>query len=147
MVILENKYSIQLLQGGPTCPSTPDDFFKIPFVMLSVAKRCSGKTCSMSQFLHHLYHMGKLDRLTLISPAYENNKHYFTGLPLDEIDDVLEPIMDSAQIVMDKLEQEGVAYDEYYAKMVKWKQLQREVKGNRSIDKINSELLLMFQTT
>jgi hypothetical protein len=57
----ESKYRVELLQDGPTCPSIPDDFFKVPFVKLSMAKRCGGKTCSMSQFLHHLHLMGKHD--------------------------------------------------------------------------------------
>ena len=141
---MESKYGVRLLQGGPISPSTPDDFFQLPFVMLSIAKRCSGKTCSMTQFLHHLNGMGKLDRLILISPTYENNKHYFQGLPLDPIDDVLEPTLGSAQIVMDKLAEEGREYDEYYEKLKKWRKLQKDLKGNKSINSIDSELLLMF---
>ena len=88
---MSSRYAVEVLPGGSDPVETPDDFFKLPFVMLSVAKRMSGKTCSMSQFLHILNKMGRLDRVILVSPTYENNKHYFKGLPLNEEEDVLEP--------------------------------------------------------
>ena len=52
---MDKKYIIELKSGGPIYEETPDDWFKIPFVMLSVAKRMSGKTCSLSQYLHILH--------------------------------------------------------------------------------------------
>jgi hypothetical protein len=140
---MEKKYECRLLQGEPVCPSTPNDWFKIPFVMLSVAKRMSGKTCSMTQFLHHLQKMGKLDRLIVISPTYANNKHYFEGLPV-AMEDVIEPNLESAQIVMDKLAEEGREYDQYYEKLKKWRQLQKYLNSDKPIHSIDPELLLMF---
>lgn len=95
---MDKKYKVSLPSGGiPEIP-TPDDFFKLPFVMLSIAKRMSGKTCSMTQFLHILNRLGKLDRVILVSPTYSNNSHYFDGLPLDVEKDVIEPTVDSAPI-------------------------------------------------
>jgi hypothetical protein len=141
---MEKKYQIELLAGGPDYIKTPDDFFKIPFVMLSVAKRMSGKTCSMSQFLHLLNKIGTLDRVILISPTYMNNAHYFKGLPLDEEHDVLEPTLDVAQRVMDILDEEALVYDEYHEKLKKWKELQKILKGRTPIDLIDENLLLFF---
>ena len=122
---METKYRVELLPGGGDPVDTPDDFFKLPFVMLSVAKRMSGKTCSMSQFLHILHRMKRLDRVILVSPTYENNKHYFKGLPLNEEEDVLEPSLESAAIIMDRVEEEARVYSEYHEQMKVWNELQR----------------------
>jgi hypothetical protein len=74
---MNKKYEIVLPSGGPIEAKTDDDFFKSSFVLLCVAKRCSGKTCSLSNFLKIMYGMGKLDRVLLISPTHANNSHYF----------------------------------------------------------------------
>jgi hypothetical protein len=124
------KYAVEVMPGGADPVDTPDDFFKLPFVMLSVAKRMSGKTCSMSQFLHLLNKMGRLDRVILVSPTYENNKHYFKGLPLDEEHDVLEPTIDSADKIMRIVEEEARAYSEFHEQMKLWREIQRLI-GNK----------------
>lgn len=141
---MDSAYRIELLSGGGDPVETPDDWFKIHFVMLSVAKRMSGKTCSMSQFLHILNRIGKLDRVILVSPTYQNNAHYFKGLPLDEKKDVLEPTIDSASIIMKTIDEEAAAYEEYHMKLRKWKELQKLLKGNTPVHAIDDELLLMF---
>lgn len=143
---MDKHYKIHLPKGGAAEIPTPDDFFKLPFVMLSVAKRMSGKTCSMTNFLHILRRMDRLDRLILVSPTYHNNKHYFEGLPLDvENGDVVEPTIDSAQIIMDKLEEEGRLYDEYFKDLDKWKMLMKMVKDrNIHINDIEDSLFYDF---
>jgi hypothetical protein len=128
---MESRYAVEVLPGGGDPVETPDDFFKLPFVMLSVAKRMSGKTCSMSQFLHILHRMKRLDRLILVSPTYENNKHYFKGLPLNEKEDVLEPTLGAADIIMNKLEEEARVYSEYHESMKLWEEINRIVGGNK----------------
>lgn len=128
---MESKYRVELLPGGGDPVETPDDFFKLPFVMLSVAKRMSGKTCSMSQFLHILHKMKRLDRVILVSPTYENNKHYFKGLPLNEEEDVLEPSLDSAAIIMERVEEEARAYSEYHEQMKVWNEIQRLLRDHK----------------
>ena len=125
---MDKRYKIDLPKGGAVEVETPPDFFRLPFVMSSIAKRMSGKTCSMSNFLQILHRMDRLDRLILVSPTYHNNQHYFAGLPLDPLLDVIEPSVDSAQIVMDKLEEEGKLYDEYIDKMKRWTELMKLVK-------------------
>lgn len=128
---MESKYAVQVLPGGGDPVETPDDFFKLPFVMLSVAKRMSGKTCSMSQFLHILHKMKRLDRVILISPTYENNKHYFKGLPLNEEEDVLEPSVSSADLIMKKVDEEARAYTEYHEQLKLWNEIQRLLANNK----------------
>lgn len=128
---MESKYAVQVLPGGGDPVETPDDFFKLPFVMLSVAKRMSGKTCSMSQFLHILHKMKRLDRVILVSPTYENNKHYFKGLPLNEEDDVLEPSVNAADIIMKKVDEEARAYMEYHEQLKLWNEIQRLLAKNK----------------
>lgn len=128
---MESKYAVQVLPGGGDPVETPDDFFKLPFVMLSVAKRMSGKTCSMSQFLHIMHKMKRLDRVILISPTYENNKHYFKGLPLNEEEDVLEPSVSSADLIMKKVDEEARAYTEYHEQLKLWNEIQRLLANNK----------------
>jgi hypothetical protein len=141
---MEDTYRIELLSGGNDPVDTPDDWFKLHFVMLSVAKRMSGKTCSMSQFLHILNRLHKLDRVIIVSPTYENNKHYFKGLPLDEKNDVLEPTLESASIIMKKIDEEAKEYELYHEKMRQWKELQKLLKSNTPVNLIDEDLLLMF---
>jgi len=129
---METKYAVQLLPGGGDPVDTPDDFFKLPFVMLSIAKRMSGKTCSMSQFLHILNRLKLLDRVILVSPTYENNKHYFKGLPLDT-KDILEPTIDASAIIMGKLEEEAKAYAEYKEQMKIWNEIQKLLGKNKGM--------------
>ena len=140
---MDKKYKITLPTGGIKDIETPDDFFKLPFVMLSIAKRMSGKTCSMSNFLHILHRMGKLDRVILVSPTYSNNSHYFDGLPLDVENDVIEPTVDAAQIIMDKMEEEGQLYDQYFEDLERWKELMKLVKYSKvNIDDIDDSLFI-----
>ena len=135
---MDKKYKIALPKGGGVEVETPPDFFRLPFVMLSIAKRMSGKTCSMSGFLHILHHMGRLDRVILVSPTFKNNQHYYAGLPLT---DVIEPTIESAQLVMDKLKEEGKLYDEYFDKMKRWTELMKLVKYSKTnIDDIDETL-------
>jgi|AntRauMFilla1563_2_1112583.scaffolds.fasta_scaffold272100_1 hypothetical protein len=54
-----------------------------------------------------------LDLSILVSSTYHNDQHYFKGLPLDVEDGVIEPTVESAQIMMDKVDNEGVLYNEY----------------------------------
>jgi hypothetical protein len=126
---MNKNYKIVLLKGGPEEVKTPDDFFRLPFVMLSIAKRVSGKTCSMSNFLHILHKMDRVDRILLISPTHSNNAHYFVGLPLNVEEDVIEPTIDSAQIIMDKLEEEGQLYNKCFEDLERWKTLMKMVKN------------------
>ena len=131
---MEKSYRVQIPSKGPKETQTPDDFFRLPFVMLSVAKRMSGKTASMSSFLHLMKRLNLLDRVILISPTYENNKHYFEGLP---VTDVLEPSENVATEVMDILDQEGKDYDEYHEKMKKYREFQRVVKSKLPLESIH----------
>jgi len=140
---MNKKYEIVLPSGGPIEAKTEDEFFKSSFVMLCVAKRQSGKTCSMSNFLKIMRKMDKLDRVLLISPTYANNSHYFDGLPLNAEEDVIEPTMDSAQIVMDKMEEEGQLYNQYFEDMEKWKELMKLIKDkNVDINDIDDDLFI-----
>ena len=141
---MEKKYEIQLASGGPIYDKTDDNWFAFPFTLLSVAKKQSGKSCSLSQHLHILHRMGKLDRVILVTPTYPNNKHYFEGLPIDEDNDIIEPTIDAADIIMRKLDEEAAIYDDYLRRLKKWKELQAFLKSKKSLYNIDEELLLYF---
>jgi hypothetical protein len=139
------KYSVVIPSGGPVYPETDKDWFPFPYVMLSVAKKNSGKTASLSNFLHIQHKMDRLDRLILVSPTYHTNEHYFRGLPL-HLDDVLEPDINTCEIIMNKVEEMGRLFDKYHEDMIEWKRLQAEIKSNKDIYAIDENLLLQFQS-
>ena len=139
-----NDYAVKIPKGSPVYPSTPNDWFQFPFILMSVAKKNSGKTASLSWFLHILKKMDRLDRLILVSPTFHTNSFYFEGLPLDD-DDIIEPSIHSATEVMAKVEEEAIAFDAYHEQLERWTQLQKEIKDRRrNVNDINEDLLLEF---
>ena len=140
-----NQYDIRVPTGSPLYPTTNDDWFQFPYILLSVAKKNSGKTCSLSNFLHIQHKMDRLDRLILVSPTYTTNCHYFKGLPLD-LKDVIEPSITSASKIMEIVEEEAKLFDAYHDDLIAWKHLQSELKSNKHIDDIDENLLLQFNT-
>jgi hypothetical protein len=138
-----DKYKIRVPSGAPVYPTTDENWFQFPYVMLSIAKKNSGKTCSLSQFLHIQHKMDRLDRLILISPTAHTNAHYFVGLPLAE-EDIIEPSIHSAKQLMDIVENEAYLFDKYHDDMVEWRRLQKEIKSHKDIHDIDEDLLLYF---
>jgi hypothetical protein len=140
---MEN-YAVKIPNGSPVYPETEKDWFQFPFILMAIAKKNSGKTSSLSWFLHILKKMDRLDRLILVSPTYHTNSHYFEGLPLDD-DDILEPSIHSATEVMAKIDEEAIAFDAYHEQLERWTQLQKEIKDRRkNVNDINEDLLLEF---
>ena len=138
-----DKYKIRVPSGAPVYPTTDDNWFQFPYVMLSIAKKNSGKTCSLSQFLHIQHKMDRLDRLILISPTAHTNAHYFVNLPLAE-EDIIEPSIHSAKQLMDIVEHEAYLFDKYHDDMVEWRRLQKEIRSHKNIHDIDEDLLLYF---
>ena len=140
---MEN-YAVKIPNGSPVYPETEKDWFQFPFILMSISRKNSGKTSSLSWFLHILHKMDRLDRLILVSPTFHTNSHYFEGLPLDE-DDILEPSIHSATEVMAKIDEEAIAFDAYHEQLERWTQLQKEIKDRRkNVNDINEDLLLEF---
>ena len=137
-------YVIKVSNGGPVYPTTEDDWFQFPFTLMSIAKKHSGKSQSLSYFLKILKKMDRLDRLILVCPTYHTNSHYYEGLPLDE-EDIIEPSINSATEIMQKVEDEAIAFDMYHEQLERWEQLQKEIKDRRrSVNDINEDLILEF---
>ena len=135
-------YRVTVPPGGPTYPTTPADWIAFPFVLVATAKRNSGKTCSMTAFLHILHRMDRLDRLIVVSPAFGNNAHYFEGLP---VSDVIEPTVDSAQQVIDIVEDEAQEYEAYHERLLLWRQLKKLLRTQKEVDEfIDSEVVELF---
>ena len=142
---MDTKYRITVPKGSAFTINTDKDFIQLNAVILAIAKRGVGKTTAISNLLRMMKENNVLDRLILVSPTYHNNKHYFQGLPLAE-EDVIEPEAHTAEYLMELLEYEGAAYDEYFEKMRRWRELQKELRDRRKhLDEINEELLLEFE--
>lgn len=140
---LNKRYDIVVPKSKAFTIQTEPDFIQMHSVILACAKRGTGKTVALTNLLRLMNQNNALDRLILVSGTYHNNKHYFTGLPLDE-DDVIEPSRDTPELLMEILNQEGQDYDEYHEQMKKYKSLQRELRSNKPIEDIDPFLLLEF---
>ena len=140
---LGKNYVIKVPDGKAFTINTKDDFIQLHSVVLAVAKRGTGKTLSLTNLLRMMKENNALDRLLLVSPTYHNNKKMFEGLPLEE-EDVIEPDKDTADRIMDILEQEGKDYDEYHEQMKRYKLLMKLIHSNKPIDDIPADLILEF---
>lgn len=145
---LKNKdYEIKLPKGGPFNINTDSDFINMHAVILAIAKRNSGKTCSFSNLLRLMKQNNALDRLILVSPTYHNNAHYFKDLPLVN-EDILEPTIDAPQKIEEILDTEAQEYEEYHEKLKRWKRLNKMLKDKtKSVHDIPNELLIEFEDT
>jgi hypothetical protein len=85
-----------------------------------------------------------LDRVVIVSGTYHNNTHLFQGLPLDPEVDVIEPEKHTPELLIEMLTAMGVEYDDYFERMTKWHELQRQIRTNRKIGEISEDLLLTF---
>ena len=142
---MESKYRITVPKGSAFTIKTDPDCIQLCGIILAIAKRGCGKTCSLSNLLHMMKANNALDRLIIVSPTYHNNAHYFKGLPLAD-EDIIEPEVNTAEYLMELMEIEGSAYDEYHNQLKRWNQLQKEIRDNRKqVDEIDPELLVEFQ--
>ena len=139
-----NKYNITLPSGGPEYASTEPDFFEIPFVLLAIAKRFSGKTCSLTSFLKIMKKMDRLDRLLVITGTFANNKHYYEGLDVNEDEDIFEPGIDTCKQLIDVLDEEAMAFDQYHEDLQQWKELQKEIRSKKHVNDINEDLQILL---
>ena len=138
---MDDKYKITVPPNAPIQIITPDDFFQLPFININLGKRGSGKSLSTSNFLKILHNMKRLDRIILVSATYENNSHYYAGLPLDVEKDIIEPEVNSAQRVVDIVEEEARLYDKYFEDLEKYKKLMKIIKeGKEDIYDIDENL-------
>ena len=138
---MENKYQIKIPSGGPQYPETDKDWFQLPINLLAIAKKNSGKTASLSNFLHIMHRMNKLDMIILISPTWRNNSHYFKGLPVMH---VIQPTLESSDEVIKIVENEALEFDNYHERLEKWKELQVFLKSRKNMIDIDENLLLYF---
>ena len=141
---LHKKYDIVVPKSSAFTINTEPEFIAMHSVILAVAKRGVGKTTAFSNLLRLMFQNKVLDRLILVSPTYHNNKHYFEGLPLDEENDVIEPSKDTPLELMEILDNEGQDYDRYHEEMQEYNELQRFLKTNADIDKLDPFLVMKW---
>jgi hypothetical protein len=141
---MEN-YKITLPTGGPEYAETADGWFEIPFIVLGIAKRFGGKTASLTSFLRIMKKMDRLDRVLVITGTYTNNKHYYVGLDVNEDTDVFEPTIDTCSQLIEVLDEEAMAFDEYHLQLERWNELQKEIKSKKHVNDIDEELILSFE--
>jgi hypothetical protein len=82
--------------------------------------------------------------MLLVRNVYDNNAHYFKGLPITEETDVVVPDKFTCQWIVDELQALVDEYDDYYEKVKLWKLLEKQLKSNIPVSEITDELLLQF---
>lgn len=102
---------------------TPDHTPKLHGLFLFSGKRGGGKGVAMTSLLRHYKKNGCADRIFWISPTLGSNKQF-----LDELDvqdhDRLESCDNSAlDTVMEAIEEESIAWQEYHDRLKAWKKL------------------------
>ena len=88
---MKGNYNIQLPKSNWKDIITYDDWIRLATITLAIARPNTGKTAALSTMLKIHHAQGALDRLIIVSPTFDNNAHYFKGLPIDEENDVVEP--------------------------------------------------------
>ena len=106
----KNYLDIRVPKAEAFTVKTNDDFINLHGIILAVAKRGTGKTVALTNILRMMKENDALDILIIISPTLHNNRQNFDGL---EINDnlVFEPEVDTAEKVMNIIEDFGKAYD------------------------------------
>jgi hypothetical protein len=131
--------------GGAFKIKTETSFVKLHQLMVVVGKRGSGKSIFVTNFLRMMKEQNCLDKLILVTPTYASNKAIFKGLPVDE-DNVIDPNdPTSVQQIRDIVDAERDMLDEYYERLGRWRQLQKEIKSRKPVDMIDEDLLLEFE--
>ncbi len=125
---------------------TPPDFIKLHCLMLAVAKRGGGKTVALTSMLRTMQRHKLLDRMLLVTPTYESNKDMYKGLPLEE-EDIFQDPRDKSIVprIIEIVENEMRAWEEYQEKIKLRKELEKALKGTKSqsdIYKLNPQLLI-----
>lgn len=125
---------------------TPPDFIKLHCLMLAVAKRGGGKTVALTSMLRNMQKHKLLDRMLLVTPTYESNKDMYKGLPLEE-EDIFQDPRDKSIVprIIEIVENEMKAWEEYQEKMKLRRELEKALKGTKSqsdIYKLNPQLLI-----
>jgi len=140
----DKNYNIKIPKKSAFPIETPDDFIQLPMVTLANSKRGGAKTTSLTHLLRLMQYNNALERIILVSPTYENNKHYFEDLPLNE-SDVLEPEIDVIPQIENILDEEALEYEEYVEKTKRYKRLMDMLhKSEMSVYEIPADLLLEF---
>ena len=141
--ISKNYLDIRVPKADAFTVKTNDDFINLHGIILAVAKRGTGKSVALGNILRMMKENDALDILIIISPTLHNNRQNFEGLEINE-DLVFEPEVDTAEKVMNIIEDFGKAYDKYFKDLAVWKELQKELRSMKSVNDIDDELLMYF---
>lgn len=125
---------------------TPPDFIKLHCLMLAVGKRGGGKSVAITSMLRHMQKHKLLDRLLLITPTYDSNKDLYKGLPIED-EDIFHDPRDKSVVprIIDIVENEMKAWEDYQEKMKLRRELEKALKATKSqsdIYRLDPQLLI-----
>ena len=98
-----------------------------------IDRRSSGKTTACVSLLQRYMAIGAIDRVILISPTYESNRHAFSPLKIKDVD-VIEPTTDAIDEVIAKLDEEMNEWLDYHRRKKEYSQFRKEMRGSAFTD-------------
>ena len=143
----DNRYKIKVPPSNAFKIETPDDCIKLHTITLAVAKRGTGKSVALTNLLRILRENKVMDRILLISPTYFSNKDLFDSIGIEQNDIFDEPNDKAIEDVIDIVEKENDDYEEYHAKLKRWKKLMNMMDKEVSVFEMPTDLLLEFAET
>jgi hypothetical protein len=122
---------------------TDPDFIKLHCLMVSIAKRGGGKTLSLAHFLKKAREKHYFDRIILITPTYNSNKHMWDICGIEE-EDVIEPEIYCLKKVIDIVNAEKQEWDEFEKLKKQYKNFKCDM-STKAVKHMNPDALVDYE--
>ena len=119
-----NVYNEEPDKGVSNEYATQPDAFRQPCLWYISAVRNSGKSYLCSKFLAQAKRDKTFDKVYMITPSFASNRAYF-GKYVNEDEDVYEPTKDSISKVIERVEADRDAWEEYLDKLKRYKEFKK----------------------
>ena len=123
---------------------TPPDAFRQPCLWYVSAVRNSGKSYLCSKFLAQAKRDKTFNKVYMITPSFASNRSYF-GKYVNEEEDVYEPTKDSISKVIERVEADRDAWEEYLDKLKRYKEFKKEIRNKPIAHFEDDELLFHYE--
>ena len=123
---------------------TSSDAFRQPCLWYISAVRNSGKSYLCSKFLAQAKRDKTFNKVYMITPSFASNRSYF-GKYVNEDEDVYEPTKDSIFKVIERVEADRDAWEEYLDKLKRYKEFKNEIKNKPIAQFEDNELLYHYE--
>ena len=111
----------------------PEYLPKLHGLQAWIGRRSSGKTTACVSLLQRYMAIGAIERVILISPTYESNRHAFAPLKIKD-SDVIEPTTNAIDEVIALLDEEMNEWLDYHRRKKEYAHFRKEMHRNTFTD-------------